>query len=311
MEMKMEHFSLDLGQDGIMIVTFDSPGRSMNTISHAVQRELASLTDVIASDDRIVGAVIQSGKAAGFCAGADLRELRADSERWSSASSQEELRAALAEASNYSRQVRELELVGKPIVAIINGATLGGGFELALGCHFRLAIDEQALCLGLPEATLGLMPGAGGTQRLIRLAGLGAALPYMLDGGPIAPDDAISLGIVHELVTADNALDRARRWILDGGDATAPWDRKDFRLPGILPHSPSGYATLSPLIATRRGATGPGSADGYILKAAYEGAQVPIDAGLRIESRYFLNLLRTPAASAKIDAFFARRKKLA
>lgn len=305
----MDNFTIAIDADGIAVATFDMPGRSMNTITHAVQDELGVLAQAIRDDDRIVGAIIRSGKPAGFCAGADLKELRHDVERWRAAESQQDLRAALAEASDFSRRVRTLETVGKPLVAIIDGVTLGGGFELALGCHQRIAVAGERLRLGLPEATLGLMPGAGGTQRLLRMAGLMPALSYLLDGSPIAPEEALKLGLIHELADPDQALDRARAWILDGGNAVAPWDEKGFRLPGGGPHGPAGFV-FGPAMAARRGRAA-SVADGNILKALYEGAQVPMDAGLRIESRHFLNIARTPAAAERIDAFLFRPRIVA
>ena len=304
----MENFTLDVGADGIAIVTFDMPGRSMNTISHAVQHDLGVLADTIRRDERIVGAILHSGKDGNFCAGAHLHELQADIERWRAANTQEELRTALMQASHFSNRIRDLETVGKPLVAVIAGAALGGGLELALGCHYRIAVDEEGLRLGLPEASLGLMPGAGGTQRLMRLAGLNASLPYILDGKPIHVGDALALGIIHTRASREQAFDRARQWIAEGGQSIAPWDEKGFKLPGGGPHTATGYAVFGPSIAARRGSECGNDADGNILKALYEGAQVPIDAGLRIESRYFFNTLRTDAAAEKVAAFLNRRK---
>ncbi|SCW34301.1 Enoyl-CoA hydratase/carnithine racemase [Sphingobium faniae] len=305
----MENFALEIDAAGIAAVTFDMPGRSMNTISHSVQDDLGTLAATIRDDQRIVGAILRSGKDSGFCAGADLGELRDDIDRWAAAASQDELRAALAEASHFSRRIRDLETTGKPLVAVINGVALGGGLELALGCHHRIAIDDGKLRLGLPEATLGLMPGAGGTQRLLRLAGLMETLPYLLDGGPIELAEALRLRLVHESVEAAQAMDRARQWILESADAIAPWDVKGFRLPGGGPHTSAAYALFGPAIAARRGMETPGDADGNILKTVYEGAQVPIDAGLRIESRYFLNTLRTPSAAERVSGFLSRKSK--
>ncbi|MGE4430922.1 MAG: enoyl-CoA hydratase/isomerase family protein [Sphingobium sp.] len=305
----MENFTMDVGADGVAIITFDMPGRSMNVISHAVQRDLGLLADVLRQDERIVGAILCSGKSAGFCAGADLHELQADMERWRAADTQESLRAALSEASDFSGHIRGLETVGKPLVAVIGGVALGGGLELALGCHYRIAIDEDGLRLGLPEATLGLMPGAGGTQRLIRLAGMNPALPYLLDGEPIGIEDALVMGIIDEKAGSEQAMDRARQWIVEVGRHNAPWDEKGFRLPGGGPHTSAGYAAFGPALAVRRGDGRGRDADGSILKAVYEGAQVPMNAALRIESRYFLTIARTPAAAERVAAFLNRKTR--
>jgi len=304
----MDNFTLDIGSGGVAVVTFDALGKSMNTISHAVQRELGELAHLLGADDRIVGAVLRSGKPGGFCAGADLRELAADMEVWRAATSQEDLRTGVAAAGDFSRQVRALETCGKPLVAVVHGAVLGGGLELALGCHWRIAIESSSLCLGLPEATLGLMPGAGGTQRLIRLAGLVAALPVLLDGAPIELPDALALGIIDLAAQEGEAIDKAREWILANATAQAPWDVKGFRMPDGGPHTAMGYSVFGPQVAARRGTAGQGEAAANILKAMYEGAQVPMHAGLRIESRYFFNTARSPAAAKQVEAFFAARK---
>lgn len=304
----MDNFTLDIGSDGIAVVTFDVPGKSMNTINHAVQRELGELAHLLGTNDRIVGGVLRSGKPGGFCAGADLRALVADMDVWRAATSQDDLRAGVAAASDFSRQVRALETCGKPLVAVVHGAVLGGGLELALGCHWRIAVESRSLRLGLPEATLGLMPGAGGTQRLIRLAGLVPALPVLLDGAPIDLSDAFSLGIIDLAAQGDEAIDKAREWILANGAAQAPWDVKGFCMPDGGPHTSAGYGVFGPHIAARRGTAGQEEAAANILKAMYEGSQVPIDAALRIESRYFFNTARSPAAARQVQAFFAARK---
>ncbi|WP_404477026.1 enoyl-CoA hydratase-related protein [Novosphingobium sp. BL-52-GroH] len=304
----MDNFTFEIGSDGVAVVTFDVPGKSMNTISHAVQRELGELADLLGTDDRIVGAVLRSGKLGGFCAGADLRELAADMDVWRAATSQEELRAGVAEAGDFSRQIRALETCGKPLVAVVHGVVLGGGLELALGCHWRIAIDTPSLRLGLPEATLDLMPGAGATQRLIRLAGLVPAVPFLVDGAPIALSDALALGIIDVAAQEGEAIDRAREWILANRSAQAPWDAKGFRMPDGGPHTATGYGMFGPAIAARRGAGGEAEAAANIFKAMYEGSQVPIDAALRIESRYFFNTARSPAAARQVQAFFAARK---
>ena len=155
------------------------------------------------------------------------------------------------------------------------------------------------------------MPGAGGTQRLIRLVGIDAALPYLLDCRPIDPADALAAGILHARVPADQLVETARRWVLEHPQAVAPWDEKEFRFPGG-PHTPQGYRSFAPAIAARHAAAGADQpALANILKSVYEGAQVPIDAGLRIESRYFFNTVRSPQAKAMARTFFVSRQVLA
>lgn len=304
----MENFIFAVGVDGVATATFDMPGRTVNVISGSVQRDLDILVERIKADDAIKGVVLRSGKANGFCAGADLNALRLDMARWSDADTQDKLRQGVEEAGAFSQRIRAIETCGKPVAVVMTGATVGGGLELALGCHFRIAVDTPALQLALPEAGLGLMPGGGGTQRLIRLAGLAAAMPYLLDGAPIALADALAMGLVHKVSTPDQAEALARVWILETGDAQPLWDSNAFRMPCGGPHSPAGYREFGPAMAGRL-ATGDGPATANILKAMYEGAQVPIDAGLRIESRYFFNTARSKPARAGVERFFARRKQ--
>ena len=308
----MKNFSIEIDAEGVALVTFDVPGKGMNVISDEVQRELANVIETLRSSPQIRGAVLLSGKPSGFCAGADLGEFSGHLDRWRAALSQDELRQGLSESSSLSRHLRDLETCGKPVAAAIGGMALGGGFELALACHYRVAVDDPKLRLAFPEASVGLLPGAGGTQRLIRLLGIGAALPHLLEGKSIAPVDALAGGVLHALVPADALLDTARRWVLDQPQACAPWDEKDFKLPAGGPHSANGYRTFAPAMAALHAR---GAADypalGNILKCVFEGSQVPFDTGLRIESRYFFNTLRSLQAKAMARTFFLSRQALA
>ncbi|AZI35511.1 putative enoyl-CoA hydratase [Caenibius tardaugens NBRC 16725] len=305
----MENFTIQIDADGIALITFDVPGRSLNAISAAVQQELDTITARIRDDDAIRGAIFHSGKERGFCAGADLTELPNDIARWRQAENPEDIAIRVADAARFSGRIRALETCGKPVVAAISGITLGGGLELALGCHFRIAVDDDTLRLGLPEVTLGLLPGAGGTQRLLRLMGLSGALPHIADGTMIDTEAALAAGVIHKLVPAEDLLTEARQWILDGGNPVAPWDQDGFRLPGGGPHSQVGYTVFSAQLAARRGSTGePALAVSNILKTLYEGSQVPIEAGLRIESRYFYKTACSDEALAGIQAFLNRKK---
>lgn len=308
----MNHFSLEIDADGVALIRFDVVGKSMNVISQAVQQEFEALTEIIRTTDRIRGAVIFSGKGNGFCAGADLKELFNSLEGWRQATSQQELQAALADAGSWSRRVRALEVCGKPVAVAISGLAVGGGLELALGCHFRVAAEDSGLHLAFPEAGVGLLPGAGGTQRLLRLMGVSAALPYLLDGKAIEISDALASGVLHAVVPPPDLIKTARRWVLDHPDAVAPWDVKGFRVPGGGPHGADGYREFAPAIAARHANGGDEfPAVASILKCVYEGAQVPIDAGLRIEARHFLNTVRSARAAAMVRTFFLSRQALA
>jgi 3-hydroxyacyl-CoA dehydrogenase/enoyl-CoA hydratase/3-hydroxybutyryl-CoA epimerase len=309
----MVNITTELGADGILVATFDAPGRTFNTITLAVQEELAALADHVRDDASIKALVFRSGKPTGFCAGADLVEMEGAIADWRRATSQEELRAGVESASGLSGRVRALEICGKPVVMIVHGVAMGGGLELALGGHRRIAWgDPSKIRLSFPEATIGLLPGAGGTQRVPRLMGIAKSLPHLLDGLPISADLAIETGLLHEISgDGDAALDAARRWLLDNPSASQPWDVKGYRFPAG-PHTPSGYATFPFIVAATLG-NGPADhpARANILRAVYEGVQVPIDAGLRIESRYFFNTVRASASAAMVRTLFAARQAVA
>jgi 3-hydroxyacyl-CoA dehydrogenase/enoyl-CoA hydratase/3-hydroxybutyryl-CoA epimerase len=308
----MNHFSLEIDADGVALIRFDVTGKSMNVISRAVQQEFEELVGIIRTTDRIRGAVIFSGKGSGFCAGADLKELFSSMAEWRHAHSQQELKAAFEDAASWSRRVRALEVCGKPVAVAISGLAVGGGLELALGCHFRVAAEDSELHFAFPEAGVGLMPGAGGTQRLLRLMGVSAALPYLLECKVIEISDALTSGVLHAVVPARDLVATARRWVLDHPDSVAPWDVKGFRVPGGGPHGADGYNNFAPAIAARHANGGdefPAVAN--ILKCVYEGSQVPIDAGLRIEARYFLNTTRSARAAAMVRTSFLSRQVLA
>jgi enoyl-CoA hydratase/carnithine racemase len=308
----MKNFSIKTDAAGVALITFDVPGKGMNVISFEVQREFEQVVETLRSSADIRGAVVVSGKVSGFCAGADLPEILGHFDGWRAAQSQEELHIGLAESASWSRRLRALETCGKPVAVAIGGMALGGGLELVLACHYRVGVDDPKLRLAFPEVGVGLLPGAGGTQRLIRLVGINAALPYLLEGAPIAPADALASGVVHALVPAEHLVETARRWVLEHPQVVAPWDEKGFELPGGNPHTPQGYRAFAPAMAARHAAAGgqyPAVAN--IFKCIYEGSQVPIDAALRIESRYFFNTVRSPQAKAMARTNFVSRQTLA
>ena len=309
----MKNFSFEVRPDGVAVAQFDVQGRSVNTITFDVQDDLAELARRLSTDEEIVGLILSSSKSSGFCAGADLVEMESAIEMWRRASTQDELRAGVGSAGNYSRRLRALETAGKPIVVVLAGVALGGGLELALAGHHRVATGDPAkLRIGLPEVTIGLMPGAGATQRLPRLIGLERAVPYLIDGALIGLDVALQNGIVHQhLEDTSAAFDAAIAWILAEREATQPWDIRGYQFPGGI-HTPAGYAKF-PVFTARAVGDGPGdhAARGNILRAVYEGAMVPIDAGLRIESRYFFNTVRAPSSGPMVRSLFAARQSLA
>lgn len=301
----MKNFDIDIDQDGHAIVRFDVRDRSMNTLTADVRKELKALIERISTDPAITGVILTSGKTNGFFAGADLIEMESDILRWRAAETAEEKRLAIDSCAELSRLYRTLETQGKPIVAAINGLALGGGLELVLACHYRVATTDPRIKLGLPECTIGLLPGAGGTQRLPRLTGLKAAIPLLLQGRPISAAKALELGILQAIVEPGDLIASAKAWLRDVGDPVAPWDRKGFQMPGGAAYSASGSQVMAAANAQlRRTTAGNYPAQEQILKAVFEGGQTPIDAGLRIESRRFFNTVRTPQAEAMVRTMF-------
>ena len=285
--------------DGVLTMTWDLPGRSQNVFNTESMAAFAVALAEATADEQAVGIIIASAKRA-FIAGADL-DLLGD------------LTAAGATATDLTASVgvlsdllRGLETCGKPVVAAINGTALGGGFELALACHHRILADHPSIKVGLPEATLGLLPGAGGTQRLPRLIGVQASLGLLLEGKQLRPDEALKAGIVDEVVPAAEVLARAKAWILaNPGHTGQPWDHKGFIVPGGGMDEGKTLQTLMVANAMFAAKThGNYPAGKAILSCLFEGLRTTIDAGLIIERRYMVDLLLDPTAGAMIRTLF-------
>ena len=306
--MDLTNFRLDVDRDGIALLTWDMPKRSMNVITEDVMAELDRVIDHIASEAGIKGCVVTSGKES-FSGGADLNMLQAlgrDYARLVETEGEEKAMRAFFDGSRkLSVLFRKLETSGKPWAAAINGLCLGGAFELALACHHRVIGDGDKVRVGLPEVKVGIFPGAGGTQRVPRLMQTGDALQMLFKGEQIKPALAKSMGLVHEVAPQAEVVERAKTWIRDGGKGVAPWDEKGFRPPSGKMFSPVGMMTWPAANAIYRRET----QDNYpgakaILHAVYEGLQVPIDLGLKLESQYFAQVLRSPQATAMIRSLF-------
>jgi 3-hydroxyacyl-CoA dehydrogenase/enoyl-CoA hydratase/3-hydroxybutyryl-CoA epimerase len=284
-----ESIAISVDAQGIAVLTIDMPDRSMNVITPAFTAELAVAVDRIVSDAAIKGAIITSGKPA-FIAGADLMDIV---NIYGNGGSGLEV---MQEISRYAGILRKLETSGKPIAAAINGTALGGGLELCLACHFRVLSNDPKAVVGLPEVQVGLLPGAGGTQRLPRLIGIQPALELMTQGTHVEPEKAKALGIVHALAPTAELLNVARRWLTEAADPVQPWDKKGFRWPGgagaLHPGAQQTFTAGSAMIADKTQHNYP--APIAILSAVYEGSIVPFDTGLRIEARYFVSLLMNP-----------------
>jgi 3-hydroxyacyl-CoA dehydrogenase/enoyl-CoA hydratase/3-hydroxybutyryl-CoA epimerase len=310
----MTNFTFDVDGDGIALITWNAPERSMNVIDLNVIEELGAIVDKVAGDGAIKGAVITSGKET-FCAGADLTLLETLSRTFTELARSQGEEAAAAKLFDESRKLsqlyRRLETSGKPWVAAINGTALGGGFELCLACHHRVAADNVKTRLGLPEIKVGLFPGAGGTQRVARMIPPGDALQFLLKGDQLRLNRAKAMKLVDAVVPAAELVKAAKDWIKNGGKAKAPWDIDGFKLPGGLVYSKAGMMTFPPANAIYRRET----YDNYpaaraVMQVVYEGLQLPMDLALRVESRWFAKILRSPEAAAMIRTLFVSLQEL-
>jgi 3-hydroxyacyl-CoA dehydrogenase/enoyl-CoA hydratase/3-hydroxybutyryl-CoA epimerase len=288
--------------DGIAILTIDVQDRPMNVLTPGFRSDLAECIDKVAYDSAVRGAVVCSGKSS-FMAGADIKDMVGAFARGMTA----------VEAAGFSLELsklfRRMETCGKPFAAAINGVALGGGFELALACHYRVIEDGPKAGVGLPEVTIGLLPGAGGTQRVPRLIGIPEALRLITEGRQVAPEDALKKGLVNEVAPAAEIVERARQWILKGPEAIQPWDKKGYRIPGgagqTSPAAAQAFMMGTALTArtTMRNYPAPLA----ILSCVYEGTQVPIDQGLAIESKYFGMLLSGAVARNLMRTMFVNK----
>jgi 3-hydroxyacyl-CoA dehydrogenase/enoyl-CoA hydratase/3-hydroxybutyryl-CoA epimerase len=312
--MTLQNFTLDIDADGIALVTWNMPGRSMNVIDAKVAEELSSIVDKVTTDTAIKGAVITSGKDT-FCGGADLSMLETQNRAYAELKKSQGEEAANArlfdEVRNLSLIFRRIETCGKPWVAAITGTAMGGGFELALACHHRVAADNDKARLGLPEIKVGLFPGGGGTQRIARILQPADALQFLLKGDHIALSRAKGMKLIDAVVPPADLVRAAKDWIKAGGTAKQPWDIDGFKLPGGPVYSKAGLTVFTPANALYRRET----YDNYpaaraIMQVVYEGLQLPMDQALRVESRYFAKILRSPEAAAMIRSLFLSMQEL-
>jgi 3-hydroxyacyl-CoA dehydrogenase/enoyl-CoA hydratase/3-hydroxybutyryl-CoA epimerase len=310
----MSNFKFDVDSDGIALITWDMPGKSMNVIDFSVVDEIEALVEKVASDAAIKGAVITSGKDT-FGGGADLTMLekqRTDYEATLKSKGEEAATLMVFERSRKLSQVyRRLETSGKPWVAALNGTAMGGCFEMALACHHRIAADNPKTRLGLPEIKVGLFPGAGGTQRIVRMMATADALQFLLKGDQIRLDRAKTMKLVDTIVPAADLVSAAKTWIKTSPKSKQPWDVDGFKLPGGPVWSKMGMMTWPAANALYRKET----SDNYpaaraIMSAVFEGLQVPFDTALRIESRYFAKIVRSPEAAAMIRSLFVSMQEL-
>ncbi|WNZ07307.1 3-hydroxyacyl-CoA dehydrogenase NAD-binding domain-containing protein [Streptomyces sp. 11x1] len=285
---------------GLVTLVIDDPDQSANTMNQAFRDSLAVTTDRLeAEKDTIRGVIITSAKKT-FFAGGDLRDLI----KVTPDTAQQLFDGGL----EIKRNLRRIETLGKPVVAAINGAALGGGYELALACHHRVALDAPGSKIGCPEVTLGLLPGGGGVVRTVRLLGItDALLKVLLQGTQYSPRRALDNGLIHEVAaTREELMDKARAFIDANPESQQPWDKPGYRIPGGTPAHPKFAANLPAFPATLRKQTGgaPYPAPRRILAAAVEGAQVDFETAQVIEARYFVELAAGQTSKNMIQAFF-------
>jgi 3-hydroxyacyl-CoA dehydrogenase/enoyl-CoA hydratase/3-hydroxybutyryl-CoA epimerase len=289
-------FEKDSGN--VVTLTFDAPGAAVNTMTAQWQEAFeAAVARIVKEKDSIAGVILASAKKT-FFAGAELKDVVA--------LEPSEGPRIFGEVERMKRSFRALETLGRPVVAAVNGTALGGGFEIALAAHCRIVLDDARIQLGFPEVTLGLLPGAGGVTKLVRLLGLERAMPYLIEGKLMRPADAAELGLVQGLAADLEALSRmAREWIAAHPSPRQPWDEEGYRLPGGAPSNPriSQMLAIAPaMLAEKTRHLYP--APEAIMAAAAEGAYVDFDTAMRIESRYLAKLAVSPVTKNMITAFF-------
>ncbi|WP_190276491.1 3-hydroxyacyl-CoA dehydrogenase NAD-binding domain-containing protein [Tsuneonella flava] len=297
----MRHIKISKGADGVATLVLDNADAPMNVVSQDFVSEMTEAIESLASDDDVRGVILTSAKPA-FMAGADLKFLVGAYDRATTHAHFEFSQGATA-------MHRAIEQSGKPWVAILDGLALGGGFELALACHRRIAVDRPGTVVGLPEVNVGLLPGSGGTQRLLRIAGVKVALDLLLSGRQLGVEEALKLGIIDDVVATGEAEASARAWLATDPDPVKPWDVKRAPPPqklGILVPSDAADYSMAAASLAKKGYNLP--AGPAILSTVYEGAQLPMDKALSVESKYFAQLLGSPVARNIIRTSFISRK---
>ncbi|SIT09095.1 3-hydroxyacyl-CoA dehydrogenase / enoyl-CoA hydratase / 3-hydroxybutyryl-CoA epimerase [Roseivivax lentus] len=311
----MTDFTMDKGADGVALITWDCPGKTMNVLSIDAALHLETLIDDALADDAVKGIVITSGKDS-FAAGMDLNVIA----KMKAEAGDNAAQGLFDGIMSLHKALRKIELAGmdpktqkggKPIAAALPGTALGIGLELPLACHRIFVTPDPKAKIGLPEIMVGIFPGAGGTTRLVRKMGAMAASPFLLEGKLSDPLKAKAAGLVDEVVADPVAA--AKEWVLQAGDAdiVKPWDQKGYKMPGGAPYHPAGFMTFVGASAMVHGKTkGVYPAAKALLSAVYEGALVPFDTALKIEARWFTNVLMNPSSSAMIRSLFINKGAL-
>jgi len=294
-----------LAASGVAFIAIDVPDRPVNVLTPELHAAIGKVAEYLAADERASGAVIHSGKSS-FMAGGDLNRIVRYYDMNRSPAE------AYQQSRTYTESLRKLETCGKPVAVAINGPALGGGLELALACHHRVVLDDPKVQLGLPEVTLGLLPGGGGTQRLPRLIGLERAADLILSGKRISAGEALDLGIVDQVANSEELLGAAEKRVLAAKDAQQPWDRRGFRIPGGSGLNDMRIGGLFQQLTARVSAEYRHNYPAPIaaLRCLFNGTTVKsMDEALRIETREFSALTRDPVARNMIRTLFINRGK--
>ena len=299
----LTEFRLEFPGDGLVHIVFDAPGRTMNVFSEAAIVDIGHIARWLEEAD-VRGALIRSGKTTAFCAGANLPEIWAAFDRVIATPKPRRFRTAYDHFFRLSLALRALETCGKPVASAIAGLALGGGCELALASHYRVLTDDKHAAIGLPESLVGLLPGAGGTQRLPRLAGIERAMPLLLEGKRLAGQAAVDAGLAHRVVKSGEEIAAAEAWLLSSPAPVQPWDGNDW----VSPSPTDVSAALAPVRrAALEASLGHYPATFAILDCVALGLPQSFEGGIRSEMTSFTHLVLRPEPRAMIQTMFLGR----
>ncbi len=314
----MTDFTYAVDADGVATITWDTVGKSMNVMNQQGFDDLDRHIDSALADHAVKGVIITSGKPDSFAGGMDLNIIS----KMKDSAGDDPAKGLFEGLMDTHRILRKIERAGmdpktlkggKPIVAALPGTALGIGYEIPLACHHIIAADNPKAKIGLPEIKVGIFPGMGGTTRLIRMLGAMTASPYLLQGKLSDPKSAKAAALINEVVPAGELLEKAKEWVLNAKDAdiVKPWDQKGYKMPGGAPYHPAGFMTFVGASAMVNGQTmGVYPAAKALLSAVYEGALVAFDTAIRIEARWFTNVLMNPSSGAMIRSLFINKEAL-
>lgn len=310
-------FTIDVDSDGIALMTIDVPNQGMNVWDEHLIKDFSDFIPKFTSDETYKGLVICSGRDNNFMAGADLRMLESQDttlskDTFEQSFSMNKMLRDMETGGFTERQLQREGKKAKPVAAAIEGLALGGGLELTLACHYRVCADNPKIQLGLPEVLVGLLPGGGGTQRVPRLIGLQNAAQMITTGKSLKPKEALSQGLIHEIIEAGKVIDTAKAWVKNNIEkgVLAPWDVKGFKIPGgagaMNPKAVQFFMAANAMAVSQSKNNYP--AIKAIASCLYEGTQLPMTQALKIETKYFMSLFADPTAQNMIRTLFVNKQ---